>query len=65
MPTLHWIPEAPQREGCSTAIYACDDDGRYTADAYRALRYATREECQRWCDDHPQPVYVPVCHDLG
>lgn len=33
-----------------------------TMSPHHALQFATREECQAWCDTNPHPVFVPVGH---
>ncbi len=65
-----WIPEAPSFPG----TYAnCDDatgQGKIrglglqpsTLLADRALHFATREACERWCRANPDPVFVPRAH---
>lgn len=36
-----------------------------TMSPHHALQFATREECQAWCDANPHPVFVPVEHGFG
>lgn len=70
--TSCWIPEAlPRHPG----VYANDTDpprGKLnrrkpliTSIADRALKFATREECQKWCDENPDPPFVPAEHGFG
>lgn len=65
-----WIPEAPSHPG----LYAnLSDDWQphksigaplqpSTYNVYLARQFATREECQAWCDANPSPQFVPVEH---
>lgn len=67
-----WIPEAPNHPG----LYANESDdfdpeaskirqpGRQpsTMDPNKAKQFATKAECQAWCDAHPDPVFVPREH---
>lgn len=64
-----WIPEAPTHPG----LYANKSDlgGGKIQGLHKepstmmiscAHQFATREECQEWCDANPHPVFVPVEH---
>ena len=60
-----WLAEPPpSTTRHSIPIYACDDEGRYTADWRRALRFESEAACRAWCDAHPSPAYVPVEHGM-
>jgi hypothetical protein len=66
-----WIPEAP---GMFPPVYANESDtwepGKIkfgekqpsTMDANKAKQFATRAECQAWCDANPTPKFEPREH---
>lgn len=67
-----WIPEAPEHGG----LYANESDDfdpsgskirmpglqPSTMDPNKAKQFATKEECQAWCDANPTPAFVPREH---
>ena len=65
-----WIPEAPNYPG----VYAndCDDTGvgkirgivtqPATTNPNKALHFESESKCQKWCDEHPTPAFVPKEH---
>jgi len=58
-------------EGLSdrSTIYAPENYkvGLYTAtkDPWEAKKFLTKSECDIWCCDHPNPVYVAVEHGFS
>jgi hypothetical protein len=66
---FYWIPEAPGHPGLyANARDMTGSGGRTdqlqpsTMNANLAKRFASREDCQRWCDEHPEPPFVPTEH---
>lgn len=67
-----WIPEAPSFPGLYANESGTDMDpgGKIsygglqpsTRDPFKAKHFATREECQAWCDANPIPKFVPQEH---
>lgn len=66
-----WVPEAPNHPG----LYAPAGDSQRMAYIHEgkpnstttfalALKFPTREECAKWCEENPHPVYVPVEHGV-
>ena len=67
-----WIPEAPNHPGLYANLTERERSEKIshgllaisTHDAYSARQFATREECQAWCDANPTPVFVPREHEF-
>lgn len=64
-----WIPEALEHPGLYANHNGTDlETGKVavkqpsTMSPHHALQFATREECQAWCDANPHPVFVPREH---
>jgi len=61
-----WIPESPTH----SELYAADPKkggcpGANCTGLWRyGLHFPTKEECQKWCDEHPIPAFVPVEHGM-
>lgn len=69
--TAVWIPEAPEFPGTYANCSDTTGGGKIrgagplqpaTMIAERALHFATREACLRWCRANPDPVFVPMAH---
>ena len=69
-----WIPEAPEHPGLyankdGTDLDFCKIKGLVkqpsTLSPHHALQFATREDCQAWCDANPVPIFVPREHGFG
>lgn len=69
-----WIPEAPEHPGLYANKSGKDlETGRVqsvklqpsTMDPKCAQQFLTKAKCQRWCDDHPYPVFTPIQHGFG
>jgi hypothetical protein len=69
-----WIPEAPNHPGLYANESGTDMDpgGKIstgtlqpsTMSAHKAKHFATREECQAWCDANPTPAFAPTEHEF-
>lgn len=67
-----WIPEAPEHPGLYANESGTDikSPGKIqpaelqpsTMCAGKAKQFATREECQAWCEANPDPKFVPQEH---
>ena len=56
-----WIPEDSDHLG----LYAADTSKTCyvaTHTAEWALQFDTKEECQKWCDEHPTVNWISIEH---
>lgn len=59
-----WLPEAPSHSG----LYACRPNingQNCTLSLNEALTFDNEEDCQKWCDANPKPIFIPVQHAFG
>ena len=67
-----WIPESPDHPGLYANENGTDIKGPgkiqphglqpSTMSVSHAKQFATRDECQAWCDANPSPKFVPKQH---
>lgn len=71
--TFVWVPEAPNYPGLyapagdsQRMAYIHEHEGKPSATRSfaLALKFPTKEECAKWCQENPHPVYVPVEHGV-
>lgn len=69
-----WIPESPKYKGLYANNNGTDfENGKIqglhkqpsTMSSNHALHFETEEQCQKWCDENPYPVFVPTQHGFG